>query len=131
MARLANVFEGLLVLFLGTLVVYLLRHWVIYGCLTGMAICIIGLYVIGIVEKRRKKPQLAPSHTASLVVSEGASIVAAPGSAGDSVFLKIVKGATGPIGEAVRMSLPTTVRKDGMLSGGKDGEKIEKMFEDQ
>ncbi len=72
--------EGLFLLFAGTLVIYLIRHFLPWGCVVGMALCLIGLYIIGRVERSRKRKKGEP----------------------------VLKGATGAIGEAVRLSTTKT-----------------------
>jgi hypothetical protein len=85
----ARVLEGLFVLFFGTLVVYLLRHYLVLACCIGMASCLIGLWVIGLLERSRKRK------------------------AGET----IVKGPTGPLGEAVRLSADVKGTSNVVLGG--------------
>jgi hypothetical protein len=107
--RLANLLEALFVLFLGTALIYLLRHFLILGCCLGMLVCLIGLNVIGRIQRARRrkleKVPVPPEAHSVLTIPEGATLTTAVGTAGESVLLRIVKGATGPIGEAVRSSL--------------------------
>ncbi|MGC2176070.1 MAG: hypothetical protein WA614_11465 [Acidimicrobiales bacterium] len=72
----ARFLEGLFLLFAGTLVIYLIRHFLPWGCAIGMALCLIGLYIVGRIQQGRKRKAGEP----------------------------VVTGATGAIGEAVRLS---------------------------
>ncbi len=82
---LARVLEGLFVLFAGTIVIYLLRHFLVLGCGIGMVLCLTGLAVVGKIDGRRNRRAI-------------------PQSASGPV-MSVVKGATGAIGDAVRLSL--------------------------
>jgi hypothetical protein len=103
--RLTNALEALFVLLLGTIVIYWLRHYLVLGCCVGMALCLIGIWIIGKIEgnRKRKAASSVPLHSISL--PEGSSLAAAVGSRDSSFIVNVVKGVTGPIGDAVKMSL--------------------------
>jgi hypothetical protein len=94
MAWLTRFFEGLFLLFTGTLVIYLIRNFLPWGCVVGMALCLVALYLIGRFSAAAKTGKARTVTGTASVQMGGVSLVA-----------KVTRGATGPIGDAVRMSL--------------------------
>ena len=94
MAWLTRFLEGLFLLFTGTLVVYLIRNFLPWGCVIGMVLCLVALYLIGRFSAAAKASK-ARTVTGKAAVQVG----------GVSLATKVTRGATGPIGDAVRMSL--------------------------
>jgi hypothetical protein len=91
---------GLFTLFFGTVVIYLLRHYLVLGCVIGVVLCLIGLYIIGRIETARKRRGEPPTIT----LPEGATIAAAVGTEGSSFLVRVVKAVAEPITEAVKLT---------------------------
>ena len=115
MAWLSRFFEGLFLLLTGTLVIYLIRNFLPWGCLAGMGICLVGMTVIGLIDRSRKRSgvtkteptERAPREkTPSLTVPEEATVSTGVGTGGISLLAKVVRAITEPIGDAVKLSLP-------------------------
>jgi len=93
MAWLTRFFEGLFLLFTGTLVIYLIRHLLPWGCFIGMVLCLVALYLIGRFGAAAKVSKARTVTGRAAIQARGVSLAA-----------KVTRGATGRL-VMPRMSL--------------------------
>lgn len=90
---------NLIVIFLSIVVAYELRNHIVVGCLAGIVSCLLGLSVIGLVERHRRRKGAPAEHPSEITVPEGATLTTALGSSGSSFLLHIAAASVAPIVE--------------------------------